>query len=162
MARALVKSGKGEIGDVKWSRLSEAQFQALHGTTWVLYDGRNISGSGLATLLGISTLEDHRGLVSRAKNNGRSDGSENPGGDLALGTFQNDAMQGHRHQINYTGGGGTTTFAVSTTNAASAGNVSPVDHVREPITDGANGTPRTAAETRTKNLTLNCFIKINP
>lgn len=50
-----------QIGDVKTSILTEVEFQSLYGTTWALMDGRNIAGSDLAVLTGLSSLPDARG-----------------------------------------------------------------------------------------------------
>ena len=78
------------VGAILQSRLTEAQFQAINGTSWVLMDGRSIVGSKLADITGITNLDDARGLILRGKNNGRSDGAQNPDGDLAIGTYQSD------------------------------------------------------------------------
>lgn len=81
----------------------------------------------------------------------------------AVGSVQDDSMQGHRHsydtqraqsQYNNTainiewGGAG---WNVGVTNSGA---------VREPSTDGVNGTPRTSSETRGKNANVNFIIKI--
>lgn len=144
-----INSGSGGIGDIRHSRLTEAQFQSLNGTGWVLYDNRNIVGSKLNTMFGFTTLDDARGLVLRGKNNGRSTLTGNADGDLALGAFQDHAITAHSHNFNTFGN-----VPAVTNNPASSGS-------------GAGGTTTTnngntaGNETRMRNLTTNIFIKIN-
>lgn len=66
------------IGAVQSALITESQFQAQFGTGWVLADGRSVTGSRYATLTGKTTIPDLRGVTLRGKNNGRSDGYENP------------------------------------------------------------------------------------
>lgn len=146
------------VGDVRYSMLTEAEFQAQNGTNWVLMDGRNVAGSRYAAIKSVSTIPDHRGIAPRMKNNGRSDGSQNPDGDLALGTMQNDALQGHFHSVS-------NADKVSTSGgpwapSGGGGALNSVS-VNGPSNDGGSGSPRTANETRSRNLTMNAFIKIN-
>ena len=61
--------------------LTEAQFQTEIGDSWVLMDGRDVSGSRYATLTGSNTIPDATGCFLR-----------NAGGDAgAIGVLQNDA-----------------------------------------------------------------------
>lgn len=148
----------GSIGDVKHSLLTQAQFQEDHGTSWVLMDGRDVTGSKFQTKTGNSTIPDARGQFLRGKNNTRADGQEDPGGERNLGTQQTDAMQSHRHRSHggNTGGGGSGLF----TGESTASNFISVS-VLEPSVDGANGVPRVDIETRSKNIAVNYFVKIN-
>lgn len=79
------------IGVIASAMLTEAQFQALNGASWILADGRSVDGSSYAVMTGQTSVPDLRGMVLRGKNNGRSDGRENPSvvlkGDLTLGSF---------------------------------------------------------------------------
>lgn len=134
------------VGTIIHSMLTEAQLQAQKGTGWILMDGRSVAGSAYQSITGFSTIPDARGSVLRAKNNGRADGFQNPDGDSALGTFQNDAFKAHVH--------------TSTTTSAGALGYAP----------GANPTMKGGSdlvsstgdsETRMKNITVNVFIKIN-
>jgi len=123
--------------------LTEAQFQSINGPSWVLMDGRSIAGSAYATLTGSGTIPDARGMVLRGKNNGRSDGNENPDGDSALGLYQGDQFRSHTHSgvpitPSNVGAGGGAVVGFNGNTGSSGGN-----------------------ETRMKNITVNHFIKIN-
>ena len=174
------------LGTTVASYLTEAQFQSINGSSWVLDDGRSIAGSALATLTGITTLADLRGMTIRGKNNGRSDGKQNPDGDSAIGTFQDHAFNSHSHggatgSHNHGGATGSHTHNVgviaSPTFSGSGGNA-----VGSGPLGGFNGAynpspaqPNTASissvtvpinpdggnETRGRNVTLNHFVKIN-
>jgi microcystin-dependent protein len=70
----------------------------------------------------------------------------------ALGAKQADAFQGHRH----------TSFTLS--GAAAFGTPTPAAftsaaNTGDPVTDGVNGTPRTASETRPRNIAMRYLIK---
>lgn len=159
---------RAKVGDVIHSMLTEAQFQAQRDSTWVLMDGRDLSitnpGSAYQALTGQSVLPDSRGRFLRGLD---TSGTVDPdGASRALGSSQADALQGHFHKQYYSdntgalnGGGSLYRNFVPATNA----NIAAVrnDHIRQPISDGINGTPRTAKETRPKNVTINIFIKIN-
>jgi microcystin-dependent protein len=99
-------------------------------------------------------VPDLRGLHFRAQDDGAG---IDPG--RVLGSLQGDAMQGHLHANTtnnakpYAIGGTAGDYLGATLSGSNAGGVG------SPITDGANGTPRTAAETRPKNVTLFAFIK---
>lgn len=74
----------------------------------------------------------------------------------AFGSAQLDAMQGHVHGGGYSGFNDRSGGAGGTPNLRSDG-VSP--NTTTPITDGSNGTPRTATETRGRNVPLLACIK---
>lgn len=86
--------GKGFLGEIKHSVLTEEQFQSRRGTQWVIMKGQDISGSGLATLLGITNLPDMRGKYPRMLDNGA-------GIDPArtLGSEQGDNLGSHGHSL---------------------------------------------------------------
>lgn len=155
----------GAVGDFKSAHMTEAQFQAVNGPGWILADGRNVMGSTWSGIQGSLTVPDARGVALRGKNNGRADGNQNPDGEVALGTFQADAMQGHLHSLN---SGTTQSFPFTPQGTGpftfSFGNGATVNNANSsylPISDGANGTPRTATESRMRNVTVNHFIKVN-
>lgn len=94
----------------------------------------------------IRSLDDSRGIDS-----GRS-----------LGSAQTDAIQGHRHSMLPLGAGGGAVYGISSAYFASytaATGTSDTENIRDAITDGTNGTPRTAAETRARNVALLACIK---
>lgn len=70
----------------------------------------------------------------------------------ALGSAQADAFQGHRHSLGYTSGGSVPVSGGS----QAAGNTG------DPITNGTNGTPRTASETRPRNVSGLYCIRVAP
>lgn len=74
-----------------------------------------------------------------------------------IGSTQNDAMQGHQHQKTggYIGGSSSAGIYYDSTNNAGPG-VMTTDAL---VTDGTNGTPRTASETRPRNVTMLACIK---
>lgn len=152
MARAVVNvASSGNIGDIKSSMLTLAQFQALNGTNWVLANGASAVGTKYATTTGASIVPDLRGVVLRGKNNGRADGNQNPDGDVALGTFQADENKAHQHAINVYNGTGVGSGHVSSFAVASPNGTAPATDMQ---LVGAN-------ESRMKNVTVNHFIKVN-
>jgi hypothetical protein len=147
------------LGDVKYSILSEAQFQNVNGAGWILMKGQSKTSLGISTETSVFSyltasnhsldfLPDGRGLFLRGKNNGRSDGVQDPGGERLLGDYQVDELKSHTHtytMLTTPGGGGMTSpypaaGAVQTTAAA------------------VNYTGGT--ETRSKNIDVNIFVKI--
>lgn len=104
------------------------------------------------------TVPDLRGNFARGWNDNAAVDANRTIGDMQL-----DAMQGHFHgastsaQIASSGGilgvtsGGTGTFFYQNSGASVT--------VGNPTTDGANGTPRTAAESRPRNVSLLATIR---
>ena len=154
----------GPVGGYFHSHMTLAQMQAQYGPGWVLANGATVSAtSAFALLLGTTTLPNALGQVLRGKNNGRADGNQNPDGDVTLGTFQGDAMQGHFHNARVRGLAGVGNGASSIPSPGDNNTAAVVggSTVLDTITDGTNGTPRTATESRMKNITTNIFIRIN-
>lgn len=135
------------IGSIVDSMLTEDQFQAQIGDpspeTWILADGRDITGTSLNLLTGQTTAPDLRGIFTRGKNNGRVDGNQNPDGNLALGTYTADKFLSHSHSYREPGGGGA---------SGQSGDQGLIG-----VNTGAAG----ANETAPKNVTVNKFIRIN-
>jgi len=103
------------VGSLIHSMLDPTTFASqlpavLLGSTWVLADGRNVSGSAYANVTGHSTVPDFRGGFLRGKNNGRSDGQADPHGDLALGTYEGDQFSSHNHHFSDPGHTHTTSY----------------------------------------------------
>jgi microcystin-dependent protein len=119
-----------------------ANLFAVIGTTY------NIGGEGPSDF----RLPDLRGYFIRGFGT-----NSDLTASAAFGAKQADAFQGHRHNA--------TTNAVSTSGAAtfqSGGNgawFGASVSVLDPITDGVNGAPRTAAETRPRNIAMRYLIK---
>lgn len=146
-----------QIGDVKISILTEAQFQSIHGNCWALMDGRSIAGKDLAVLTGKTTIPDARGLFLRGKNNGRVDGKENPDGEILLGDYQADMYVSHVHQgvrMSTSGGSGCSAVAVSGYNGNGCTGGAVTATAATTVAAGGN-------ETRVRNATVNYFIKIH-
>lgn len=154
------------VGTVVYSMLTAATFssQQSPGETWILADGRSIAGLNLAyeTLTLSSTVPNLLGVFVRGKNNGRSDGNQNPDGDLLLGQYMTDRFASHSH------GGGNHSHNTSTQNGAAVqfgGLIVRIPGVGSfnSATD-SSGTIITAqggAETSPKSVTLNPFIRVN-
>jgi hypothetical protein len=165
----------GQVGDVVDSVLDEATLQSLRGSGWVLMDGRDITGSTLADLTGWTNLPDARGQFRRAKNNGRSDGKENPDGDLALGQFQQDQQEtvavSHNHRWHYISGNSRTytssgsvqnfSFQGPNGNAAISATASVDDRINTNAYTSNESGASTNNETRVKNITINTYIRID-
>jgi hypothetical protein len=135
------------LGCIQQSVLTEAQFQNVNGSNWVLCDGRTIVGSKLARLTGISNAPDLRGRFLRGKNFGTLPDVD----EIDLGKPQEDAVGPHHHSdlvhsppfndqragISYQG---PSTLATD-----------------DPMFPNSSQ----AKETRPKNVTVNFFYKIN-
>ena len=136
------------IGEVRSSILGETIFQSVHGSGWVLMDGRDITGSDLHGLTGMTDAPDGRGMFMRGKNNGRSDGQENPEGELSLGVHQVDQVGPHNHKVS--NGRADTGFTGNSNLPFLSGGSGPW-YSQNNVSD----------ETRPKNITINWFMKIN-
>ena len=128
------------------SRTDYSALFAVIGTSFGAGDGSttfNVPDLREATTKGV-------GLSGKSSNHYDSDG-------VALGEFIDDRFQGHWHNIMDSAsseGGGTNRGRLGNTN--STGNDS---FVRQPVTDGTNGTPRTGATTEVKAVGVNYIIK---
>ena len=154
---------------------------------WLLCDGIEVTSTQypdlynvIATFYGKGAgnagsfnIPDFRGVFLRGANNGAtwSNGDTfDPEASLRLtwkggnggdnvGSYQRDAFQGHWHDFQidsrvasgFSGSGGRY--------ADGASNMSVNNHVKDPISDGTNGTPRTSTETRPVNIYVNYIIK---
>lgn len=139
------------VGSIIDSMLSEAQFQGLTSTGWIIADGRSVTGSSYALVTGNTTVPDLRGVFTRGKNGARSTATGNSEGDKSLGTYEADQFASHTHPYLYrtpsaasggSDGGGDTDRGLNDVNA----------------TTDATGT---GTETRPRAVTVNKFIRIN-
>ena len=154
MAREIVKShSSSSIGSVKQSMLDEATFQSIHGTGWVLMDGRDVTGSDYDTIVfgGIGgNIPDARGQFLRGLD---TSGTIDPdGAGRVVGDSQVDDFKEHDHTMRYVA-----TYDLRATGGTDmyGTNISSFNK-DNPETDLRGG-----AETRPKNLVVNMFIKIN-
>ncbi|ROL58455.1 tail fiber protein [Bacteroidetes/Chlorobi group bacterium Naka2016] len=102
--------------------------------------------------------------------NGDPNGANSPGlsekagmflrGGTNSGTGQYDAFQGHRHSVDPDGAlkysWSYNTYDLSSGNYAPLANIT----IGDPISDGTNGTPRTANETRPKNMSVVWIMRV--
>ena len=110
---------------------------------WV--EGQFSPGDGSTTF----RIPDMRGNFIRGFDDARGIDS-----GRTIGSLQTDAMQGHQHTYSYA--------AHSPARAGSTGDVPLTDtptNTTAIVSDGTNGTPRTAAETRPRNIALLACIK---
>jgi len=176
IARLVVDNG----GALSASNLTNAPNPILPGTIayvgmnstptgWLKANGAAISRTTYASLFsaigttygagdGSTTfnLPDLRGEFPRGWDDGRGIDS-----GRAFGSAQSDSMQGHRHAFTgYAGGNGDNFLTmVGFSGAAVLRTASTNSGVREEITNGTNGTPRVASETRSRNIALLACIK---
>jgi len=150
-------------------------------TGYLICDGSAVSRTTYANLFAvISTtfgvgdnsttfnIPDFRGIFPKgAGTTNRAVGKDASGNFFAgiLGTYLTDKMQGHWHSKWYRG---LMTSAAGTTESYDAGNRAAVvaqnasaydDYVRQPISDGTNGTPRTGHTTEPQSLGITFIIK---
>ncbi|MDO5895504.1 hypothetical protein [Agrobacterium sp. Azo12] len=114
--------------------------------TWALANGWSVNGAGNPVFPATDDALFKRQW--RASQTLRDAGR-------AFGSVQADAFQGHWHILeNFNNG------SAGGTAANPGGSSTPINNkVQNPISDGINGTPRTAAETRPANITVTWFIK---
>ncbi len=115
---------------------------------------------GWAPADGTNGTPDLRGRFIRGRDDvgtGAGAGGNDPGGARAEGDLQDDAFQGHRHSssTNVTGDAGGLGFGGS-----ASGGILTIT-IGDPITDGTNDAPRTANETRPKNMALTYCMRQN-
>jgi microcystin-dependent protein len=134
------------------NRGTYAQLFAAIGTTYGVGDGSTTFNT-----------PDLRGVFLRGLDAGRGLDS-----GRVLGSYQDDAFQGHGHNWrgNKTfnvGGGGSTWLPAGNragdTNYTDGSGGGIDDIIQAPSAQGSNGTPRTAAETRPKNVAVNYGIR---
>lgn len=116
------------------------------------------AGDG-ATTFGLPNVA---GRVHRALD---STGAVNTDAGNYLGELQEDALQGHWHLLGRTGDPDYYSGEGSVANSAATGGLHETDDGTEPrattqVTDGVNGTPRTAPETRAKAIIAPYVIKV--
>lgn len=145
------------VGDIVSSALDEATFQAQRDTTWVLCDGRSVTGTAYQALTGTTNIPDLRGRYQRMKDHGAGHDTH---GELAIGAVEADQAGPHLHSVSYP------TMFINTTDG-SGGSFDAIhrDHnVTINNTDGVNGTTDLNTghpETNPRSTIVNMYIKID-
>lgn len=171
------------VGDVKYSILSEAEFQNVNGDEWVLLKGQTETELGLVgedhvfnyinntDNFDVTKLPDARGVFLRGRNNARSDGMHNPDGELKIGQSFNDGIRNIYGQI-YTG------FR-NGSRVRTWGGTGPLTHINssDPVEYSGSGgasasstgiifdasrTVPVANDNRPKNIIINTFVRVKP
>jgi microcystin-dependent protein len=126
------------------SAVSRTTYAALFAAIGTTYGGGDNSNT--------FTLPDLRGIFVRGTGSQTISGITYSG---TLGTKQNDAMQGHYHNIltNTTGAGSSPLLKAGAVGAVSVVGATTI------VTDGTNGQPRVGAETNPANIALLYCIK---
>ena len=167
------KTGGGFIGDIKTSILNFTLFAPLVGDSttfnattsqWAPANGSNITGSKYATLTGLTTLPDLRGMFLRGRNNfgisTRSDGLQDPDGVRTAGSYQADQFKAHYHVQGYDASAISGKYGREDTGSASGR----YDHSDTNSASGTLGSKTStvgSTETRSKNVAVYYYIKIN-
>ena len=165
-------NGSSPIGSILASMLTEAEFQAKYGITWVLSDGRSCVGTKFGTLTSSAVLPNLCGVFLRGKNAGslgpgRDASTGNTDGDSLLGTYQADNNTPHDHSASQGNHShtvpGVFTSSVSEGNASLKGNAEASTFTKgtTSVSAGAITIGSTGAEGRSRNITVNYFIRIN-
>lgn len=149
---------------------ASADYSALFTVLWDNWSNTDLpilDSAGAASTRGASAsadfsankrlpLPDLRGIFVRGS------GSQDISGITYNKTFaakEGDALQGHRHSVTTnaerTSGGGSFTHSAGSQNVTAGVTIT----IGDPTTDTANGTPRTASETRPANIALLYCIK---
>lgn len=160
------------LGDIKYSILNEADFQAVNGGpgVWVLLRGQSKTDLNIpngeasvfdylraADHVSTTNLPDARGIFLRGKNHNREGGLGNPEGELLLGQRQADENKEHSHVGNMElgaepAGGGSRS-------ARAAGSLGGSTHQWD---SSYLVKPSGGPEARPRNITVNTFIKVKP
>lgn len=155
---------------------------------WAICDGSTVSRTTYAALYaaigdnwgngdGSTTfhLPDLRGRFLRGHDNaaGRdvdraSRTASNSGGNTgdAVGSVQNDGIQGHNHSLVFKGvsssssNSGTVSVETQSVTNNSTVNMNSNNEARSMVTNGSNGTPRISNETRPVNAAVQYIIKL--
>ncbi len=102
--------------------------------------------------------------------NGDPNGADSPGLDEKAGMFlrggtssgvgQNDAFQGHRHSVTHDAVTSSTTQILLSSSGTDLYLPDASITIGDPTSDGTNGTPRTANETRPKNMSVVWIMRV--
>jgi len=85
-----VVDSQPSVGSIEASFLTEAEFQSIRGSGWVLCDGRDVTGSRYHELTGSTTIPDARGLYIRMATD-----------EVYLRQYQADTIASHSHEVSW-------------------------------------------------------------
>lgn len=174
--------GGGILGQTLSSELKPSEFAVEAGATWILADGRDITGSDLHSTTGRTSAPDHRGLVLRGINEDednlgspRVDGLADPDGQKAVGSSHasKTAVNGlsaasngsHQHNaiVENQGSGGSNYSSISATGWKNAISQDP-PFSRPPVGESAGSHTHTLSgdnETVSAHGSTYIYVKIN-
>jgi hypothetical protein len=100
-AQQIAQGGcSGQVGDLKYSILPPAQFATQNGNCWVPMDGRGISGTRLASLMGgMTNAPDMSGLFLRATEYSGDRDPDRSLNDASPPSLQSDDYKQHGHDL---------------------------------------------------------------
>lgn len=169
------------IGDIKYSILSEADFQAVHGSEWVLLKGQSFSSINHGTYddtnnetiddiitsgpyNSTTNLPDGRGRFLRMRDHGSG---QNPEGNLNLGTARTykTGLPTASSFVNSSGGAHTHTYTGVNTGSGVGGDGGAWRTGYATRTTASSGSHTHTisggdSETSPKNITVNTFVKV--
>ena len=147
---------RAKLGEVRYSLLDPEKFINLNGKSWVLMDGRNISGTDLAELTSATNIPDGRGVFIRGANAKRDPQSGDPDGDRPVGSFQRDEVVQHSHVYS------DAHFAeINGGNQGLQGNKGDSDYDNGRLATNQTTQVTGGAETRPRNIVLYSYLKVN-
>lgn len=142
------------VATIEAAFLTEVQFQVQKGVGWILADGRSVSGSAYYSLTGRTNVPDCRGLFLRGRDHGRG---IVPEGNVDVTTYLGDTFESHTHgnTVDFGGMG----FGNRDHTNVEAGDARPQCLPDWPAYTNIFNTG--GNETRSQNITVNYFIRIN-
>lgn len=169
----MVQESNMPVGAVIHSILPPDLMDRQYPGEWALLDGKPLAEStALYSFLNqearldllsrrdslVNLLPDARGVFIRGMNIGKDGAIGDVDGDRALGSYQVDAFQGHRHFNSPTV---LTTFSQQSPNNPHQRNTvtGTTDNTAGSV-DGGYGAPRLSSETRPRNITLYTYVKV--